>query len=123
MASKHDYYETLSVAKGAGQDEIKKSYRRLARKYHPDVNPGDKTSEERFKQVQEAYDVLGDAKKRQVYDQYGFYSDNIPTGGPGAGPGPQPNMNFDGFDFAEYAQGGAPGGGRRASTGNMGGGF
>jgi molecular chaperone DnaJ len=127
MSPKHEYYETLGVAKGASQDEIKKSYRRLARKFHPDVNPGDKSSEERFKQVQEAYDILSDAKKRQVYDQYGFYSDNIPPGGPGggAGAGPQqPNMNFDSFDFSDYfgAQG-APGGGRRASTGNAGGGF
>jgi molecular chaperone DnaJ len=114
MSPKHDYYETLQVAKGANQDEIKKSYRRLARKYHPDVNPGDKASEERFKKVQEAYDILSDARKRQVYDQYGFYSDNIPAGGAGPGPGPQSNMNFDGFDFSDFAQGG----GRRTSTGS-----
>src|ERR1039458_7008461 len=113
MSPKHDYYETLKVAKGASQDEIKKSYRRLARKFHPDVNPGDKAAEERFKQVQAAYDILSDAKKRQVYDQYGFYSDNIPAGG-GPGPGPQPNVNFDSFDWSDF-QGGAPGGGRRAS--------
>ena len=116
MSPKHDYYETLQVAKGASQDEIKKSYRRLARKYHPDVNPGDKASEERFKQVQEAYDILSDARKRQVYDQYGFYSDNIPAGGAGPGPDPQPNMNFDGFDFSDFAHGG----GRRTSTGSGG---
>jgi len=120
MSPKHDYYETLHVAKSASQDEIKKSYRRLARKFHPDVNPGDKAAEERFKQVQEAYDILSDAKKRQVYDQYGFYSDNIPAGGAGAGPGPQPDMNFDSFDFTDYFQGGAPGGGRRAATGSGG---
>ena len=121
MSPKHDYYETLKVAKGANQDEIKKSYRRLARKYHPDVNPGDKAAEERFKQVQEAYDILSDSKKRQVYDQYGFYSDNIPAGGgPGAGPGPRPDMNFDSFDFSDYFQRGAQGGGRRASTGSGG---
>ena len=112
MPKQQDYYETLHVAKGAGQDEIKKSYRKLARKYHPDVNPGDKSAEERFKLVQQAYDVLSDEKKRQVYDQYGFYSDNIPAGA-GAGPGPQPNMNFDSFDFSDYFQGGGP----RASTG------
>ncbi len=101
-ATKKDYYEILGIARGADADEIRKAYRRLARKYHPDLNPGDKAAEERFKNVQEAYDILNDEKKRSVYDQYGFYSDNIPPnggGGPSSGPG---GMNFEGFDFAEY---------------------
>jgi len=106
MAAKHEYYETLGVPRDAKEDEIRKNYRKLARKYHPDLNPGDKAAEERFKNVQEAYDVLSDAKKRQVYDQYGFYSDNIPQGGSGPGAGGrqnrQPNMDFGGFDFSEF---------------------
>ena len=75
-APKHEYYETLGVPRKADADEIRKAYRKLARKHHPDLNPGDKSSEERFKNVQEAYDVLSDAKKRQMYDQHGFYSDS-----------------------------------------------
>jgi len=108
--SKQDYYEVLSISRDAKADDIRKSYRKLARKYHPDLNPGDKAAEERFKKVQEAYDVLSDSKKRQVYDQYGFYSDNIPPGGPGAGPGAGaygPGMGFGGFDFSEFADHGA----------------
>ncbi|MDQ6663375.1 MAG: molecular chaperone DnaJ [Acidobacteriota bacterium] len=103
---KHDYYETLKVAKNASQDEIRKSYRKLARKFHPDLNPGDKAAEDRFKNVQEAYDVLSEPKKREMYDQVGFYSENggYPgNGNPGRGPQqPPPNMNFDGFDFEQF---------------------
>ena len=101
MASKQDYYQTLGLSKGADADEIRKSYRRLARKHHPDLNPGDKSSEERFKKVQEAYDVLSDDKKRKIYDQHGFYADNMPpdaSRGPGNGQG---GMGFEGFDFTE----------------------
>src|ERR1700683_4890266 len=100
MSPKHDYYETLHVAKGASQEEIRKSYRKLARKHHPDLNPGDKAAEERFKVVQEAYAVLSDAKKREMYDQYGFYSENGAPSSGGAGPSSQPNMDFGGFDFS-----------------------
>src|ERR1700737_1763247 len=100
--SKHDYYETLGVARGAKEDEIRKSYRKLARKYHPDLNPGDKAAEERFKKVQEAYDILSDENKKKIYDQYGFYSDHIPPNAGGAQPGGGTGPNFEGFDFAEY---------------------
>src|SRR5437867_10428235 len=96
-----DYYEVLGVPRKASLKDIRTAFRKLARKYHPDLNPGDKAAEEKFKQVQEAYDVLSDAKKRQVYDQYGFYSDNIPPGGPGPG-GAHPGMDFGGFDFSEF---------------------
>src|SRR5579863_3792120 len=103
QAPKHDYYETLSVPRTASVDDIRKAYRKLARKFHPDLNPGDKSAEERFKNVQEAYDVLSDAKKRQMYDQVGFYSEN---GFAGGGPGPgssrgRPNVDFGGFDFSD----------------------
>jgi molecular chaperone DnaJ len=105
MASttKTDYYDLLGVSRKATAKDIRAAFRKLARKYHPDLNPGDKAAEEKFKQLQEAYDILSDTKKRQMYDQYGFYSENIPTGdyGPGAGGG-EGNVNFDfgGFDFS-----------------------
>src|ERR1700730_7241257 len=86
-APKHDYYETLGVARKTSADDVRKAYRKLARKYHPDLNPGDKSSEERFKNVQEAYDVLSDAKKREMYDQVGFYSENGFQGGAAPGGG------------------------------------
>src|SRR6476661_3087915 len=105
--AKKDYYNILGVKKDAKADEIKKAYRRLARKHHPDVNPNDKVSEDKFKELPEAYDVLSDEKKRKVFDRFGYYADNLdpdsPFGaGPGAGsPGGQPGGGFDfsGFDF------------------------
>jgi molecular chaperone DnaJ len=101
--TKQDYYELLGVSRRASAKDIRTAFRKLARKYHPDLNPGDKSAEEKFKQLQEAYDVLSDSKKRQMYDQYGFYSDNIPPGGPGgagaASGHPDVNFDFGGFDF------------------------
>src|SRR3979490_3584982 len=96
MPTTQDYYDTLKVDKKASQDEIRKAYRRLARKYHPDLNPGDKAAEDRFKKLQEAYDVLSDPKKRQMYDQHGFYSDNFnPNAAPPSGGGGDSDVNFD----------------------------
>jgi molecular chaperone DnaJ len=119
--TKKDYYETLGVKKSASAEEIRKAFRKLARKYHPDVNPGDKSAEEKFKGLSEANDVLSDPKKRKIYDQIGYYSDNIdpaaaeayarggPTGAGGFGdvsgsrPGGGQGVPFDfgGFDFSD----------------------
>ena len=105
MASttKTDYYELLGVARKASVKDIRAAYRKLARKYHPDLNPGDKASEEKFKQVQEAYDVLSDAKKRQAYDQFGFDAEH-------RGPMPPPEAGGDvQFDFGGFDFGGSGG--------------
>src|SRR2546428_143467 len=110
--TKPDYYELLGVQRKASAKDIRTAFRKLARKYHPDLNPGDKSAEEKFKQLQEAYDVLSDSKKRQMYDQYGFYSENLPPGGyagPEGQPGADVNFDFGGFDFG--GTGGAGGGG------------
>ena len=113
-AAKHDYYETLGVGRKATAAEIKKAYRRLARKHHPDVNPNDRSAEDRFKRIQESYDVLSDPKKRAMYDQYGFYSDQgaAAAGGAGHGAGPMPGFDFSGFDFSTAAGGAGGGPGR-----------
>ncbi len=105
MPGKVDYYETLGISRDVSEDEIRKAYRRLARKFHPDLNPGDKAAEDRFKSLQEAYDVLSDAKKKAIYDQYGFYSDQAAQasenmGGFNGGQG----FDFGGFDFSDYFQ-------------------
>jgi len=124
--SKNDYYQTLGVGRSADNEEIRKAYRKLARKYHPDLNPGDKAAEDRFKKVQEAYDILSDDNKRKVYDQYGFYSDHIPPNGAGPGGGSAGGPNFGGFDFNEFLrqqQAGGGGANPGADTGDAGGGF
>src|SRR5262244_3881952 len=129
---KKDYYGILGVKKSSSQEEIRKAFRRLARKHHPDVNPGDKKAEEKFKDISEANDVLSDPKKRKIYDQIGFYSDNIDpaaaeayargggfgAGGfgagpvPGAGQGQGVPFDFGGFDFSDLGGGaGRQGGG------------
>jgi molecular chaperone DnaJ len=108
-----DYYATLGVKKTASQDEIRKAFRKLARKYHPDVNPGDKKAEERFKEISEANDVLSDEKKRKVYDQVGFYSDQIDPSQAEAYARRQREggipVDFGGFDFSGFQGGPGPG--------------
>src|ERR1700730_2343233 len=98
MAATKDYYETLKVVDNSASHHIDKAYRKLAGKFHPDLTPGDKSAEDKFKTVQEAYDVLSDDKKRKMYDQFGVYSENGPP--PPPGPQPGPNMDFSGFDFS-----------------------
>src|ERR671933_523970 len=109
--AKEDFYKVLGVDRKAKPEEIKKAYRRLARKYHPDVNPGDKAAEERFKLITEAHEVLSDPKKRKVYDRFGQYSDQLadaaargaagPGGGGAAGRGAP--FDFTGFDWSTSA--------------------
>ena len=125
-----DYYAVLGVKKNATTEDIRKAFRKLARKYHPDVNPGDKKAEERFKEISEANDVLSDPKKRKIYDQVGFYSDNIDPATAeayaraGAGAGGFPGgaytrssgagdqgipFDFSGFDFSDFTSGAGAG--------------
>ncbi len=129
---KKDYYAALGVKKTATSDEIRKAFRKLARKYHPDVNPGDKKAEEKFKEISEANDILSDDKKRKIFDQLGFYSDNIdpgmaaaaargeygggnpfaggaPRGGKGSYGGQEVPFDFGGFDFSDFAAAGKGG--------------
>jgi molecular chaperone DnaJ len=128
---KKDYYGMLGVKKSASTDDIRKAFRKLARKYHPDVNPNEKKAEEKFKEISEANDVLSDPKKRKIYDQVGFYSDNIDqatadayargggqgggfSGGGGYNGGQEVPFDFSNFDFSQ-----AQGGGGRAASGNF----
>ena len=121
MADKRDYYEVLGIAKGASEAEIKSAYRKLAKKYHPDLNPGDKTAEEKFKEVGEAYEVLSDPDKKAKYDQFGFAGVD-PSYGAGAG-GAGFGGGFGGVDlggiFGDIFGGGFGfGGGQRTSNTN-----
>jgi molecular chaperone DnaJ len=142
--AKKDYYEILGVKKSASADDIRKAFRKLARKYHPDVNPGDKSAEEKFKTLSEANDVLSDPKKRKIYDQVGFYSDNIDpataeayargggaaggypgdaggfSGGAGQAGGQGVPFDFSGFDFSDLMDNER---GRRSGSTGGGGGF
>src|SRR5688500_7270200 len=118
--AKEDFYQVLGVKRDAKPEEIKKAYRRLARKYHPDVNPGDKSAEERFKKITEAHEVLSDEKKRKVYDRFGSYSEQLadaaarghgaPGGGAGAGGRAGVPFDFEGFDWGNTASSSAGGG-------------
>src|SRR5271165_6321878 len=108
-----DYYATLGVKKTATQEEIREAFRKAARKYHPDLNPGNKKAEEKFKEISEANDILSDEKKRKIYDQVGFYSDQIDPATAEAyarqqhaGGGGRPPVDFEGFDFSGF---GGPG--------------
>ena len=94
-----DYYQILGVNKNATQEDIKKAFRKLARKYHPDVNQGNKEAEARFKEVNEAYEVLSDPEKRQKYDQFGQYWKQVGQGFPGGG---ARGVDMNGFDFSQY---------------------
>ncbi len=138
-----DYYGTLGVKKTATPEEIRKAFRKLARKYHPDVNPNDKKAEEKFKEISEANDVLSDEKKRKIFDQLGFYSDSIDpataeaaargeygsgfgAGGgrarPGGAAGQEVPFDFGGFDFSDF-QGGGRGGAQQHGGGGFGSSF
>jgi curved DNA-binding protein len=97
-----DYYKILDVDRGASEKDIKSAYRKAARKYHPDVNPGDKSAEEKFKEVSEAYEVLSDKEKRSRYDQFGQYWDQVGHAGPGGPGGPRAGGEYFDFDFGDF---------------------
>lgn len=111
MAAKKDYYQTLGVSEGAGEEDIKKTYRLLAKKYHPDANPNNRSAEEKFKEISEAYYVLSDKKKRQEYDDYKRGGGFSTSGGP---QGFQGNQGFNFEEILRAFRGG--GGGRRGSS-------
>ena len=106
MATTRDYYEVLALAKNATADEIKKSYRRLARKFHPDTNRNDPSAEAKFKEVQEAYDVLSDAKKREAYDQFGHAGVNSAHAADAAAAAAAAGRGTGGFRYSTQTPGG-----------------
>ena len=118
-----DYYGILGIKKGASSEEIRKAFRKLARKYHPDVNPNDKRAEEKFKEISEANDILSDDKKRKIYDQLGFYSDQIDPAAAQAyaqqGAGRGTPVDFGGFDFSGFQPGNAQNQGANSSWGSF----
>ena len=119
MAEKRDYYEVLGLQKGASEDEIKKAFKTMARKYHPDLHPDDKEAAEKFKEVNEAYEVLSDSQKRARYDQFG-HAGVDPNYGGGAGAGAGGFGGFGGFsdvsDIFESFFGGFGGGSRSTAS-------
>ena len=112
--AKRDYYEVLGIGKNADAKEIKKAYRKLAKKYHPDMNPGDKNAEQKFKEITEAYNILSDDEKKKLYDQYGFAAFEEGAGAGGAygggqgfhGQGGFDGSGFGGFNFHQDGNGG-----------------
>ena len=121
-----DYYATLGVKKTATPEEIRKAFRKAARRYHPDVNPNDKRAEEKFKEISEANDILSDEKKRKVYDQLGFYSDQIDPAQAEAyarqqaGGGRRSPVDFEGFDFSGFQGGPGPQDAQQTGAGSAG---
>ena len=116
MADKRDYYETLGINKGASADEIKKAYRSLAKKYHPDMNPGNAEAEQKFKEINEAYGVLSDPDKKSKYDQYGHAAFDQTSGFGGGGFGGFGGFDFDMGDIFSSFFGGSSSSSRRANA-------
>src|SRR4051794_10469903 len=107
MPTKRDYYEILGIPKSASADDIKKTYRKLARKFHPDTNRSDPSAEAKFKEVQEAYDILSDAKKRSAYDQFGHAGVTPPPAAEAAAAAAAAGRGAGGFHYRTQTPGGA----------------
>ena len=120
--AKRDYYDVLGVGRNADAKEIKRAYRKLAKKYHPDMNPGDKNAEQKFKEITEAYNILSDDEKKKLYDQYGFAAFEEGAGAGGAYGGGQGFHGQGGFGsgFGGFGQGGSGYHEYHFENGNMG---